>query len=306
MKNLPIYSILFLSLFLISCKDSLLDIVPKDQLTDITAWQSPENAGLFLNDIYNSLNPGPVSTVFTNLPSEISNDPLDNFSDNSVSGNLAGIPSYQSFTLGTYSPSIPIFNNHWSNMYANIRKCNILIEKVGASNFAETPKKSLIAQAKFLRAYYYKWLIDLYGGVPIITKPLDRNVDGDNIFNARNTYEECLAFIQKDCEDAAADLPLTVTGKDVGRATKGAAWALKSELELYAGKWADAAATSLTIMQSGAGYDLFPDYQTLFYEQNENNKEVIFDVQYAAEIKGVITERYWNPTVVSDGQAGRL
>lgn len=301
MKNLPIYSILFLSLFLISCKDSLLDIVPKDQLTDITAWQSPENAGLFLNDIYNSLNPGPVSTVFTNLPSEISNDPLDNFSDNSVSGNLAGIPSYQSFTLGTYSPSIPIFNNHWSNMYANIRKCNILIEKVGASNFAETPKKSLIAQAKFLRAYYYKWLIDLYGGVPIITKPLDRNVDGDNIFNARNTYEECLAFIQKDCEDAAADLPLTVTGKDVGRATKGAAWALKSELELYAGKWADAAATSLTIMQSGAGYDLFPDYQTLFYEQNENNKEVIFDVQYAAEIKGVITERYWNPTVVSDG-----
>lgn len=284
-----------------SCRDSALDIVPKDQLTDATLWQNAENAGLFLNDIYNALNPGPVSSVWTALPSEISNDPLDNFSDNSVSGNLAGIPSYEAFTQGAYSPSIPIFNDHWRNMYENIRKCNILIDKVGASDFAEADKKSLIAQGRFLRAYYYKWLVDLYGGVPIITSALDRNADGDGIFAARNTYEECVAFIQQECDAAAADLPLTVAAGDVGRATKGAAWALKSELELYAGKWEEAAATSLQLMQSGAGYDLFPDYGTLFYEENENNVEVIFDVQYAAEVKGVITERYWNPTVVSDG-----
>lgn len=303
MNKLPLLPIYTLALLfsLASCNDAALDIVPKDQLTDATLWQDAKNAGLFLNDIYDALNPGPVSSVWTALPSEISNDPLDNFSDNSVSGNLAGIPSYEAFTQGAYSPSIPIFNNHWSNMYANIRKCNILIDKVGTSDFAEEDKQSLIAQARFLRAYYYKWLIDLYGGVPIITKPLDRSVDGDGIFMARNTYEECVAFIQQECDAAAADLPLTVTGADVGRATKGAAWALKSELELYAGKWEDAAATSRKIMESGAGYGLFPDYGTLFYEENENNEEVIFDVQYAAEVKGVITERYWNPTVVSDG-----
>lgn len=299
-SSLP-YILLICLLFVTSCKDSLLDILPKDQLTDITVWQSPENAALFLNDIYNSLNPGPVSTVFTNLPSEISNDPLDNFSDNSVSGNLAGIPSYEVFTQGAYGPTIPIFNDHWGGMYANIRKCNILIERVGASDFPEDSKRSFIAQGRFLRAYYYKLLMDLYGGVPLITKPLDRVEDGEEIFYPRNTYEECVAFIQKECEEAAADLPLTVTGKTIGRATKGAAWALKGELELYAGKWEDAAATSLSIMQSGAGYDLFPDYETLFYEQNENNEEVIFDIQYAAEIKGVITERYWNPTQVTDG-----
>ena len=299
--SLRIYAVLALPFLVASCNDAALDIVPKDQLTDATIWQSAENAGLFLNDIYYELNPGPVSSVWTALPSEISNDPLDNFSDNSVSGNLAGIPSYEAFTQGAYSPSIPIFNDHWSNMYANIRKCNILIEKVGSSDFADEAKESLIAQARFLRAYFYKWLIDLYGGVPIITKPLDRNVDGDGIFAARNTYEECVSFVQQECEEAAVDLPLTATGSNVGRATKGAAWALKSELELYAGKWEDAAATSLKIMESGAGYDLFPDYGTLFYEENENNEEVIFDVQYAAEVKGVITERYWNPTVVSDG-----
>jgi hypothetical protein len=226
---------------------------------------------------------------------------LDNYSDNSVSGNLAGIPSYEVFTQGAYGPSIPIFNNYWRDMYANIRKCNLLIENVSASDFAEASRKSLIAQGKFLRAYYYKCLIDLYGGVPIITKVLDKAKDGDDIFYPRNTYEECVSFIQKECEEAAADLPLKVTGKDVGRATKGAAWALKGELELYAAKWEDAAATNLKIMQSGAGYDLFPDYGSLFFEQNENNEEVIFDIQYAAEIKGTIVEKYWNPAQVSDG-----
>lgn len=300
MKTLSI-SLIILSMLLYSCSDELLDIEPKDQLTDIFVWSSPENANLFLNDIYNNLNPGPVSSVWTALPSEISNDPLDNFSDNSVSGNLAGIPSYEAFTQGAYGPSIPIFNNHWRNMYQNIRKCNILIEKVTESDFPETDKKLMIAQGKFLRAYYYKWLIDLYGGVPIITKALDRVRDGEEIFQQRNTYEECVSFIQKECEEAATDLPLEVSGKDIGRATKGAAWALKGELELYAGKWEDAAATNLKIMQSGV-YNLFPNYETLFYEENENNIEVIFDVQYAAEIKGVITERYWSPAQTTDGK----
>lgn len=288
-------------LFIIcSCDDASLNIEPKDQLTDATVWKTPENANLFLNDIYNQLNPGPVSSVWTALPSEISNDPLDNYSDNSVSGNLAGIPSFQNFTQGAYGPSVPIFNNHWRNMYANIRKCNILIEKVSSSEFSGENKKSLISQGMFLRAYFYKSLIDIYGGVPLITKPLDRISDGDEIFKARNTYEECVDFIQKECESAAQDLPLVVTGKDIGRATKGAAWALKGELELYAGKWSDAVSTNLKIIESEV-YDLYPDYESLFYEENENNEEVIFDIQYAPEIRGVITEKYWNPAQTSDG-----
>src|SRR5690606_27036287 len=207
MKTAYIRYFLIFSFAIYACNDSLLDIEPKDQLTDISVWSSPENAGLFLNDIYNSLNPGPVSSIWTNVPSEISNDPLDNYSDNSVSGNLAGIPSYVNFTQGAYGPSTPIFNNHWKNMYTNIRKCNVLIENVSAATFPEAAKKSLIAQARFLRAYYYKSLMNLYGGVPIITKPLDRIKDGDAIFNERNTYEECVAFIQAECEAAAADLP---------------------------------------------------------------------------------------------------
>lgn len=300
MKNLSILYILVCSLWLSACDQSL-DIEPTDQLTDASVWKTPSNAGLFLNDIYNNLNPGPQSTVFTNLPSEISNDPLDNFSDNSISGPLSGIPSYENFAQGSYGPSAPIFTPHWKNMYANIRKCNVFIENVTPANFDADVKKNMLAQAKFLRAYFYKSLMDIYGGVPLITVPLNREEQGEAIFYPRNSYDECVAFIQKECDEAAADLPLTVPAKDAGRATKGAAWALKGELELYAGKWADAAATHLAIIGSGAGYDLFDNYETLFYPANENNKEVIFDIQYSANIRGHIKEKYWNPVKVSDG-----
>jgi hypothetical protein len=284
-----------------SACDSRLDITPTDQLTDATVWSSPSNANLFLNDIYNSLNPGPQSTVFVNLPSEISDDPLDNFSDNSVSGPIAGIPSYENFAQGSYGPSTPIFTPHWGNMYADIRKCNVFIENVSKSDFEDGTKKSMLAQARFLRAYFYKSLVDIYGGVPLITVPLSRTTMGDSIFYARNTYDECVDFIKSECEAAATDLPLKVAAKDAGRATKGAAWALAGEELLYAGRWKDAAAVNLNIMNAGAGYDLYPDYNQLFLPANENNQEVIFDVQYAANVKGVIKEKYWNPVKVSDG-----
>ncbi|MFD2886712.1 RagB/SusD family nutrient uptake outer membrane protein [Chitinophaga cymbidii] len=300
MKNLFFRYIAAGMLLLAAC-DTSLDVEPTDQLTDASVWKSASNAGLFLNDIYNNLNPGPQSTIWTNVPSEISNDPLDNFSDNSISGPLAGIPSYQNFAQGAYGPSAPIFTPHWKNMYTNIRKCNVFIQNVSAADFDDNVKKGMLAQARFLRAYFYKSLMDLYGGVPIITVPLNRETQGDAIFNPRNTYEECVAFIQKECAEAAEDLPLTIPPKDAGRASKGAAWALKGELELYAGKWTDAAATNRKIMESGAGYDLFPDYETLFLPANENNEEVIFDVQYAANIKGHIKEKYWNPVRVADG-----
>jgi hypothetical protein len=261
MKTIQKIYLVFFLIFLASCNDEVLDIEPTDQLTDATVWNTSANAGLFLNDIYNSLTPGPQSVAFTNLPTEISNDPLDNFSDNSMSSSvLVGIPSFSTFRAGSYSPTAPMFTPHWSNTYANIRKCNVFIENVSKATFDATAKKGLVAQAKFLRAYFYKTLIDLYGGVPLVTKSLSKDKDGDEIFFPRNSYNECVEFIQKECDEAVIDLPLKVAAKDAGRVTKGAALTLKGRTELYASKWADAAATNLAIMQSAAGYALFPDY----------------------------------------------
>ncbi|RCR68580.1 RagB/SusD family nutrient uptake outer membrane protein [Larkinella punicea] len=289
----------FVLLSCLSCSDQTVEVMPTDQLTNETVWSTPQNASLFLNDVYNSLNAGPWSSVFTNVPTEVSNDPLDNYSDNSVNGNLAGIPSYTLFANNTYGPNAQIFGPQWSRMYANIRKCNLFLEKVAVSSFDEATKKSMLAQARFLRAYFYTSLINLYGGVPLITKVLNRNAE-EEINYPRNTYAECVTFVQEECTKAAADLPATIAGVDLGRVTKGAALALKGELELYAGKWADAAATNQQIMQLNV-YELFADYGGLFYSANENNKEVIFDVQYAPNIKGHARDTYWGVTMLTNG-----
>ena len=291
-------------LFLMTaCSEKDLEITPTDKLSDATVWTDSASASFFLNDVYNALNAGPYPSVFTAVPSEISNDPLDNFTDNTTYGPSSGLASAALFDNSSYGPLNTCFDLQWKNMYANIRKCNLFIEKVTAAPFADNTKKTMLAECRFLRAYYYRQLMDLYGGVPLITKVLS-NDGSQDIFYARNTYEECVSFIQKECDDIYTDRPLTVTGKNIGRATKGAALALKGEEELYAGKWEAAAATHKKIIQEMGGgkvYDLFSDYAGLFYANNENNKEVIFDIQFAPVIKTKSINQYWGVVDLAKG-----
>ncbi|MDX9882221.1 MAG: RagB/SusD family nutrient uptake outer membrane protein [Prolixibacteraceae bacterium] len=285
-------------LFFVSCEN--LEITPSNRLSDETVFSNPINADMFLCDIYNDLNAGPYTSQGNDLPSGISNDPCENFTDNTCYGPTAGNPSFSLFNSSSYNPANTLFNNQWRHMYRSIRKCNLFIEKVTASTFDEDTKTGLLAQARFLRAYYYKSLIELYGGVPIITKVLRNDVEGEDIFYPRNSYEECVGFIQTECTAAAGDLPQTVSGANLGRATKGAALALKGSMELYAGKWAEAAATNKQIMDMNV-YKLFPDYGDLFYAANENNQEVIFDIQFAPEVKRKRINQFWGAVMVQKG-----
>jgi starch-binding outer membrane protein, SusD/RagB family len=303
-KNNPMKykTIIFLTaLIFAACED--LEITPSDRLSDAAIWTDPGTANLFLNDIYFSLNAGPYPTVWTNLPSEISNDPLDNFTDNSTYGPDAGPASALLFNSGSYNPSNTLFNNQWKNMYASIRKCNLFIEKVKASKYPAATKTLMLAQARFMRAYFHKQLVDLYGGVPIITEVL-RNDSGENIFYPRNTYDECIDFIANECKMAADSLPTKWTGKDVGRITKGAALAMKGASELYAGRWSASVATNQQIMSelgNGIVYNLFNNYTGLFYQNNENNQEVILDIQFAPELRFKNINQYWGVPMVAKG-----
>ena len=286
---------------LAACED--LEITPSDRLSDASIWTDARTAQLFLNDIYFSLNAGPYPTVWTNLPSEISNDPLDNFTDNATYGPDAGPASALLFNSGSYNPSNTLFNNQWKNMYASIRKCNLFFEKVQASDYPKATKTVMLAQVRFMRAYFYKQLVDLYGGVPIITEVL-RNDDGEEIFYPRNTYDECINFICTESQYAADSLPVKWSGKDVGRITRGAALTQKGTAELYASRWSAAAATNEMIINElgkGTVYDLFGNYAGLFYQNNENNKEVIMDIQFAPELRFKNINNYWGVPMVAKG-----
>ncbi|MEO5889583.1 MAG: RagB/SusD family nutrient uptake outer membrane protein [Ferruginibacter sp.] len=126
----------------------------------------------------------------------------------------------------------------WNGRYRAIRQCNVFLENVDKlpedTKLIDgvTFKNRLKGEATFFRAWYYNLLISYFGGVPLITKSY---VLTDDFSAARNTYAECVKFISDECDAAAALLPLKNTqDNNQGRATKGAALALKSRALLYA------------------------------------------------------------------------
>src|SRR5690606_28549212 len=149
-----------------------------------------------------------------------------------------------------------------------------------------------------------------YGGVPIITDVLNFSTQGDEIFRPRNSAEETFQFIADECDAIVDDLPLT---NETGRATKGAALALKGWVELYwasplynasndQARWAKAAATNKRVMDLGV-YDLFPDYGALFLESNNYNQEVIFAKPYlGGTALGSSKEGLQGPAYSQDGK----
>lgn len=261
--------LIFITCSLVSCK-KYLEVTPKDQVSDGTLWSTSSNADLFLNNIYAS------------IPTIDVGDPWENFSDNSINGQAGRV------STNIYGPSIYTPSNapsQWAH-YANIRKCNLFIARVGASALPDDWKKTRLAEARFLRAYFYSLLWTYHGGVPIITDVLNQNEMGEDVFRARNTAAQTIEFILKELSEAEVDLPPTA---ESGRATKGAALTLKGSCELFVAgalynasndksKWAASAATFKKVM--ALNYRLFPDYGTLFLEQNNNNVEVIFSRQH--------------------------
>ncbi|MCO5238461.1 MAG: RagB/SusD family nutrient uptake outer membrane protein [Chitinophagaceae bacterium] len=258
--------------FLAASCSKFMEVESREQVSDPVLWADKANADLFLNNVYSSL-PNQMNT----------GDPEETWSDNAVCG-IGGQYGQTVYALSAYDASNS--RTRW-NLYTAIRKANLFIEKASASSLPEDWKKQRLGEARFLRAYYYMILWTNHGGVPVITKVLNQNEQGDEIFQARNTAEETFKFIRDECEAIANDLPLK---SDAGRATRGAALTLKGWVELFWAsplyntsnekqRWADAAATNKRVMDMNT-YTLFPDYNTLFFEQNNNNSEVIFSRKY--------------------------
>lgn len=271
MKNLKRVIVVILLACVSACGD-FLEVTSTDQVADETLWNSPQTADLFLNGIYAGL-PGPFRT----------DDPGENWTDNSMTSRV-GPTSRSLYALSEYAPNNT--PNQWAH-YNNIRKANLFIQKVNESNLPEDWKKQRLAEARFLRAYFYMLLWTYHGGVPIITDVLDQSEQGDGIFRPRNFAEETFQFIVEECEEIAADLPLTA---EAARASRGAALTLKGWCELFwasplynvnndLSRWEKAAMTNRQVMELGV-YELFPDYNTMHFEENNNNIEVIFDKQY--------------------------
>lgn len=329
-SNLILIGLLLVSIY--SCNQvDFLENVSKANLTDATQWASEGNADIFLNNIYNSL---------PNKGNEPEN--LDNFTDDNDAGFYYTSYNWKKGIVNPSSGGFDVWGGtsgptdwaNWNNTFTKVRKCNTFIQKLNenSKNFSADYLKKRIDEVKFIRAWFYSELWYHVGGLPIITAPLDRNtMDSTKIYNARTTFEETFNFITTQLDSIVKNnvLPAKyVSGdKNAGRATIGAALALKGWVELYAAsplfnsapavsdpahlmsfasadpsRWTKAAATNKQFIDTygGSTYNLFSDLPNFWRASNEYNPEVIWDRQNVAITMGNNYEQFGGPVWINN------
>ncbi len=197
-------------------------------------------------------------------------------SDNTLAGgeSATDVIGIQEIDDMIHTPVNQQLRDIWGWMYAGVNRSNYIMEFQDNIDF--TGKNEVLAQARFLRAYYYFELVKWFGDVPM--KVDERIQFGDQFDIDRTPRAEVYAQIEADLIYAADNLP--VTQAEAGRITKGAAQALLGKAYLYQDKFAEAAQTLDLVINSG-NYELVDDYESIFEQEGENNLESVFEVQYS-------------------------
>jgi hypothetical protein len=212
-----------LLLGLTACDNSVLNVTPKDQLSDEVVFADPNLAETFLNDIYRGMGHGIYEIMLSSMTDETHF--IHNYNTEKVVQSIISPSDRGAVDDGRFD------HFDWSNNYSRIRQANTFLQGLEGAEFDAAVKQRMEGEVRFLRAYFYHNLLRMYGGVPIIDKVYGLN---DEFGVARNSFEETLDFIVSEATAAAELLPVAHGGGDVGRATKGAALALKARVLLYA------------------------------------------------------------------------
>lgn len=267
MKKVILYAAAVCSaLCMNSCSDYL-DKNPLNSPSDQTFLATETEMQMALASCY--------STLWTDWETMTFFLSLDEASDIGYDRNTNGM---QAMAQGAADANSDLAKNYWKAFYSGIAKCNYLLQNMsrGEDNVAPATYTQIKAEAQFLRALYYSYLIELYGDVPLITEVLTLETGQQ----PRNPKSEVVDFILKEYTEAAENLPST-NNPTSGHATKGAALALKARTALYNERWQDAISASQAVMaMEGTEYIIEDEYPKLFKYEGQTSKEVIFSVQY--------------------------
>ena len=289
MKNIILkYCLLLFSATLMACNNDFLQdgSITEGNITEDQVWGNDSYARGFLNNAY--------FTIPSGFDLDGDGAMLAAASDEAVNSNVNS--SINIFNNGTWGAARTI-NNVYSEMYEGLRKVNLFLVKAPTAVIIPqdgltlaNDVKRLRGEAFFLRAMFHFELVRRFGSIPLATRVFSREED---LNLPRNTYQECVDQIVKDCDSAAVMLPSWTqswSAANRGRATKMAALALKSRLLLYAAsplfntnndvnKWDLAANAAKAVIDSNR-HSLITPYINIFnFGAAAYNNEVIFATQ---------------------------
>lgn len=247
-----------------------LDYTPGDQMSGQTFWQTEDHARQAAVGMYAAMKePWCFGMEFTfDMCSDLA-DGTSPWSDvsrgDAFSSNSSGV------------------QNHWQYLYELVHRANTVIRNVAGMPISQQTIDRVTGEARFLRAMAYFRMLNCWGGVPYYDETCDINEEFAHLDAPRCTADELRGYILDDLTDAIRKLPVSWDAADLGRATKGAAYALRGKVYLFNRQWDEAVADFEEIVYNKTynyGYSLHPDYNDLFRLYNgRHSDEMIFSIQ---------------------------
>ena len=253
----------------ISCSDDFIERTPPYSINSDNYFNTEEQYDFALIAVYDILQ----STYVNVLLGEIA-------SDNTLAGgeSQTDVIGFQQVDDMTHTPVNSNLRDIWNWMFAGVQRANYILEFKDKTDFEG--KEQLLAETRFLRAYFHFELVKWFGGIPL--KGDARFQIGDETTIPRATKEEVYASIEADLLYAIENL--NPVAAQTGRVTKGAAQALLGKVYLFQEKFVPAANVLDDVIGDG-NYSLVSDYNSIFEMSGENNSESVFEVQYT-DIEG--------------------
>lgn len=260
---------LFASLLLFSGCESL-DYIPGNQMSEQNFWLTEDHARQAAVGMYAAMRADWCFGM------EFTFDMCSDIADGTTPwADISRGASFASNSSGV--------QNHWQYLYELVHRANTVIRNVKNMPISSETINRVTGEAKFLRAMAYFRMLNCWGGVPYYDESCDINEQFSNLSASRSSAEEIREHVLADLSDAIELLPVKWESSDLGRATKGAAYALRGKVYLYSSQWEKAKDDFEEIVydiSTQYGYSLHPDYNDLFRLYNgRHSDEMIFSIQ---------------------------
>lgn len=284
-------TILFFTGFILavsSCSDFLNEEL-QGTYSNATFYKTESHATLALTGIYNVASFTSTSNalwVFGDVAS-------DDATRGGKPGDLIDIQYIDDFN---YSRNNGILENLWKHYYEGISRANYLLYYGKDIDMDATLRDRMLGEAKFLRAFFYFNLVNIFGEIPLKLNP---PLNTSELYKPKSAVGDVYAQIEKDLGEAAAVLDESYTGANIGRATKGAAWGMLAKAYLYQQKWDDVL-DAIAELEAIGTYELVPVYKNNFLDSTQNNVESIFEIQHLSgqsPLLGSYLNQYFSPVV---------
>lgn len=284
MKYIHQYFLLFALFIGTSCGKEFLELEPRGTTLETNFYQNEDELFQALVATYDVLQWGGTNgwTMKEGLLNAASDECYAGGSDASDQ------PSWVAYDNFTLDPFLGPQLGFWQKYYTGIYRANLFLQKVEeVPEISPEFKARTIAEAKFLRAFFYFDLVRFFGNVPLIVEPLS----ADKIYEqVQAVPSEVYAQIEQDLNDArnTFELPATLPPDEFGRITQGAVTALLGKTILYQNneaRMAEAAGLFEEVIQSGI-YSLESNFGDIFKLENEFGPESVFEIQHSNNHRG--------------------